>query len=54
VRLTPLADWLDRNTRLLQAGKAWAVDPFAMANPSSGWVTRARGGSLGAAGKAAR
>lgn len=43
VRLTPLIDWLDAHTRDIQAGKAWAVDPFAMADPFSTWVTRARG-----------
>jgi hypothetical protein len=43
VRLTPLADWLDAHTREIQAGNAWSVDPFAMADPFSTWVTRARG-----------
>ncbi len=43
VRLTPLADWLDARTRDIRAGKAWAVDPFAMADPFSTWVARARG-----------
>jgi hypothetical protein len=42
VRLTPLADWLHGNARYIQAGKAWAVDPFAMADPFSEWVIRAR------------
>jgi hypothetical protein len=42
VRLTALADWLHCNARYIQAGKAWAVYPFAMADPFSDWVTRAR------------
>lgn len=32
IRLTPLGDWLERNSRFLHEGKAWAVDPFAMAD----------------------
>lgn len=34
VRLTPLADWLDANSRHIRDGRAWAVDPFAMARPA--------------------
>lgn len=43
VQLTPLDDWLDGHAHDIQTGKAWAVDPFAMADPLSSWVTRARG-----------
>ena len=32
VRLTPLAAWLHDCDRFIAGGKAWAVDPFAMAN----------------------
>jgi hypothetical protein len=32
VRLTPLAAWLRNFDRFIAVGKAWAVDPFAMAN----------------------
>jgi hypothetical protein len=32
VRLTPLAAWLRDFDRFIAVGKAWAVDPFAMAN----------------------
>ncbi len=31
VRLTPLADWLNANSHHIKDGRAWAVDPFAMA-----------------------
>jgi hypothetical protein len=34
VRLTPLADWLTANASQIQDGRAWAVDPLAMARPS--------------------
>ena len=33
VRLTPLGDWLDARSTEIQAGRAWAVDPFALADP---------------------
>jgi hypothetical protein len=33
VRLTPLASWLDIWANEIQGGKAWAVNPFALANP---------------------
>jgi hypothetical protein len=32
VRVTPLAAWLRDCDRFIAVGKAWAVDPFAMAN----------------------
>jgi hypothetical protein len=32
VRLTPLTAWLRDCVRFIAVGKAWAVDPFAMAN----------------------
>ncbi len=32
IRLMPLAPWLDIWANEIQAGKAWAVDPFALAN----------------------
>lgn len=44
VFLTPLGAWLERNRRCIEAGKAWAVDPFAMADPGSPWLERGRGG----------
>jgi len=34
VRLTPLADWLSANASHIQDGRAWAVDPLAMARAS--------------------
>lgn len=42
VRLAPLADWLDVRNGDIRAGNAWAVDPFAMADPSSPWIRRSR------------
>jgi hypothetical protein len=36
VRLTPLAAWLRDCDRFISVGKAWAVDPFAMANRHAG------------------
>ena len=35
VRLTPLADWLNANAPHIQAGRAWAVDAFAMAGAAA-------------------
>jgi len=43
ISLTPLADWLESKREFIQAGKAWAVDPFAMADPASRWVKQTRG-----------
>jgi hypothetical protein len=31
VRLTPLTEWINANAPHIQGGRAWAVDPFAMA-----------------------
>ena len=39
VRLTPLAEWLERFAPAINADKAWAVDPFAMANHTTGPFT---------------
>ena len=35
VRLTPLTDWLDVNAPHIQGGRAWALDPFAMASAAA-------------------
>lgn len=41
VRLTPLRPWLDNWANEIRSGKAWAVDPFALADPSSAWIEAA-------------
>ncbi len=46
IRLTPLAGWLEARTGDIHAGRAWAVDPFAMAHPGSGWVAQAEGAGV--------
>ena len=43
VRLTALADWLGDHAGDILAGEVWAVDVFALADPFSTWVKRARG-----------
>ena len=35
VRLTPLTDWLNANAPHIAAGRAWAVDAFAMAGATA-------------------
>jgi hypothetical protein len=40
VRLAPLGEWIEANAGYLQGRNAWAVDPFAMANPFSAFVKR--------------
>jgi hypothetical protein len=43
VRLTPLDAWLSDWRAEIADGRAWAVDPFAMADPAAAWMLRARG-----------
>ena len=42
VRMTPLDAWLTSHEATVKAGNAWAVDPYAMADPFSDWVTAGR------------
>ena len=46
VRLTSLTEWIDANASHIEAGRAWAVDPFAMAGvaASAQKLTRAGAG----------
>jgi hypothetical protein len=42
VRLTPVSHWLAQQSQWIAAGRAFAADPMALADPYSDWVQKAR------------
>jgi hypothetical protein len=42
VRLTPVVDWLGQQSPWITAGRAFAANPLALADPYSDWVQKAR------------